>query len=95
MNERTGDEVDTSDIVKGYEVSEGEYVTVEPEELDEIAPGRSKTIDITDSVDLEEIDPVHFARTHHLAPTARSTSRSTSCCERHWPSRTESAWQRS
>ncbi|MFD9984036.1 Ku protein [Streptomyces massasporeus] len=71
VNERTGDEVDTSDIVKGYEVGEGEYVLVEPEELDEIAPGRSQTIDITDFVDLEEIEPVYFDRTYYLAPRGK------------------------
>ncbi|MEV7068584.1 Ku protein [Streptomyces collinus] len=68
VNERTGDEVNTGDIVKGYEVGEGEYVIVEPEELDEIAPGRSQTIDITDFVDLEKIEPVFFDRTYYLAP---------------------------
>ncbi|MFE9115697.1 Ku protein [Streptomyces collinus] len=71
VNERTGDEVNTSDIVKGYEVGEGEYVIVEPEELDEIAPGRSQTIDITDFVDLEEIEPVYFDRTYYLAPRGK------------------------
>ncbi|GAA2767631.1 Ku protein [Streptomyces paradoxus] len=71
VNERTGDEVGTGDIVKGYEVGEGEYVLVEPEELDEIAPGRSQTIDITDFVDLEEIEPVYFDRTYYLAPRGK------------------------
>ncbi|MDQ0718714.1 DNA end-binding protein Ku [Streptomyces luteogriseus] len=71
VNERTGDEVGTGDIVKGYEVGEGEYVLVEPEELDEIAPGRSQTIDITDFVDLEEIEPVFFDRTYYLAPRGK------------------------
>ncbi|PNG24145.1 non-homologous end joining protein Ku [Streptomyces cahuitamycinicus] len=71
VNERTGDEVGTGDLVKGYEVGEGEYVLVEPEELDEIAPGRSQTIDITDFVDLEEIEPVYFDRTYYLAPRGK------------------------
>ncbi|MFD5652555.1 Ku protein [Streptomyces sp. NPDC127039] len=68
VNERTGKEVDADDIVKGYEVSEGEYVVVEPGELDEIAPGRSRTLDITDFVDLDRIEPVYFGRTYYLAP---------------------------
>uniref|UniRef100_UPI0031D0509C non-homologous end joining protein Ku n=1 Tax=Streptomyces hawaiiensis TaxID=67305 RepID=UPI0031D0509C len=71
VNERTGKEVGTGDIVKGYEVGEGEYVLVEPDELDEIAPGRSQTIDITDFVDLEEIEPVYFDRTYYLAPRGK------------------------
>ncbi|MFF4759271.1 Ku protein [Streptomyces sp. NPDC001292] len=68
VNERTGDEVDTGDIVKGYEIDEGEYVVVEPDELDEIAPGRSRTIDIGDFVDLDDIEPVYFDRTYYVAP---------------------------
>ncbi|MFC9931949.1 Ku protein [Streptomyces sp. NPDC127190] len=71
VNERTGDEVETSDIVKGFELDEGQYVVVEPDELDEIAPGRSKTIDITDFVDLERIEPVYFDRTYYIAPRGK------------------------
>ncbi|MFE1859313.1 non-homologous end joining protein Ku [Streptomyces anandii] len=68
VNERTGDEVATRDIVKGYEIDEGRYVVVEPDELDEIAPGRSRTIDISDFVDLEAVEPVYFDRTYYVAP---------------------------
>ncbi|WP_159323774.1 Ku protein [Streptomyces tendae] len=71
VNERTGQEVDADDIVKGYEVSEGEYVVVEPGELDEIAPGRSRTLEITDFVDLDRIEPVYFGRTYYLAPRGK------------------------
>lgn len=71
VNERTGKEVDTSEIVKGFEVSEGEYVIVEPDELDEIAPGRSQTIDISDFVDLDAIAPVYFHRTYYIAPRGK------------------------
>ncbi|MFG2547839.1 Ku protein [Streptomyces sp. NPDC048594] len=68
VNQRTGDEVDPADIVKGFEVSDGEYVVVEPGELDEIAPGRSRTLEITDFVDLDRIEPVYFGRTYYVAP---------------------------
>ncbi|MFD5216364.1 non-homologous end joining protein Ku [Streptomyces tendae] len=71
VNERTGKEVDADDIVKGYEVSDGEYVVVEPGELDEIAPGRSRTLEITDFVDLDRIEPVYFGRTYYLAPRGK------------------------
>jgi len=46
INERTGKEVAFSDIVKGADLGGGEYVIIEPDELDAIAPGRSRTIDI-------------------------------------------------
>ncbi|MFB8757444.1 non-homologous end joining protein Ku [Streptomyces nigra] len=68
VNQRTGEEVSGDDIVKGFEVADGEYVVVEPDELDEIAPGRSRAIEISDFVDLDEIEPVYFARPYYLAP---------------------------
>ncbi|MFB7593975.1 Ku protein [Streptomyces sp. NPDC056160] len=71
VNERTGEEVGSDDIVKGFEAGEGEYVVVEPDELDDIAPGRSRTIDISDFVGLDEIEPVYFARTYYLAPRGK------------------------
>ncbi|HEV7979429.1 Ku protein [Amycolatopsis sp.] len=68
VNERTGKEVDYNDIVKGYELDDGDYVIVEPDELDDIAPGRSRTLDIEGFVDLDEIDPIFFQKTYWLAP---------------------------
>jgi DNA end-binding protein Ku len=75
VNERTGKEVDYNDIVKGYEVDKGDYVLVEPSELDEIAPGRSRTIDIEAFVDLDEIDPIFFQKTYWLAPAKEEFNR--------------------
>ncbi|MDI2027867.1 Ku protein [Saccharopolyspora sp. TS4A08] len=70
VNETTGDEVGYNDIVKGREHGDG-IITVEQSELDEIAPGRSRTIDISTFVDLTEIDPVHFQKTYWLAPNSK------------------------
>ncbi|GAA0529321.1 non-homologous end joining protein Ku [Saccharopolyspora subtropica] len=70
VNERTGEEVDFNDIVKGREY-DGGVITVEQSELDTIAPGRSRTIDITTFVDLGEIDPVYFQKTYWLAPNSK------------------------
>ncbi|WP_251072024.1 Ku protein [Streptomyces sp. ISL-43] len=70
VNERTGKEVDLSDIVKGYDDGD-EYVLVEPEELDDIAPGRSRALDITGFVDLEDVDPIFFDKTYYLAPKGK------------------------
>lgn len=67
VNERTGDEVELTDIVKGFDTG-GEYVVVEPKELDEIAPGRSRSIDVAGFVDLDTIDPVFFDKTYFLGP---------------------------
>lgn len=74
VNERTGKEVEYGDIVKGREV-DGSLVTVEPKELEEIAPGRSRTIDITTFVDLDEIDPVFYQKTYWLGPSNKDNYR--------------------
>ncbi|MFE3109714.1 Ku protein [Kitasatospora indigofera] len=70
-NERTGEEVAFGDIVKGFELAEGEYVVVEPDELDRISPGRSKTIEITGFVDLEQVEPIYFDTTYYLGPKGK------------------------
>ncbi|MDJ1132184.1 Ku protein [Streptomyces iconiensis] len=68
VNERTGKTVDQDDIVKGYDLGDGEYITVEPEELKEIAPGKSQVIDVSGFVESDEVDPVYFVRAYYLAP---------------------------
>jgi DNA end-binding protein Ku len=68
VNERTGKEVDYSDIVKGAEVGRGKYVMLDQDELDSVAPGRSRSLEINRFVDLDEIDPMHFAKSYYLGP---------------------------
>ena len=63
-----GEEVPYEQIVKGYEIGPDRYVTINPDELDSIAPEKSRTIDIEDFVDLEEIDPIFFDHPYYLAP---------------------------
>ncbi|MCU7827306.1 Ku protein [Kitasatospora sp. DSM 101779] len=71
VNERTGEEVAFGDIVKGFEVGEGEYVVVEPDELEQISPGRSRTIDVSGFVDLGEVEPIFFDKTYYLGPKGK------------------------
>lgn len=68
VSEKTGREVDFKKIVKGYEVSKGEYVIVTPEELESVDPGPRRTIEIEDFVGLDEIDPIYFVKTYYVAP---------------------------
>src|SRR3954454_9706279 len=68
VNERTGREVNFDKIVKGYEVADGRYVMVSPEELEQAEPGRSRTIEITDFVAAEQIDPIFYEHSYYLAP---------------------------
>ena len=68
VSEKTGKEVAYDDIVKGYEVEKGHYVMVDPDELAEFAPRATRTIDIEDFVALDDIDPIYYEATYHLAP---------------------------
>jgi DNA end-binding protein Ku len=68
VSEKTGKEVPYEDIVKGYEVTKGQYVMVDPDELAGFAPRASRTIDIEDFVALDDIDPIYYDSTYYLAP---------------------------
>jgi DNA end-binding protein Ku len=63
-----GQEVPYEQIIKGFEISPGEYVPITQEELDGIAPEKARTIDIEDFVELAGIDPVYFEHPYYLAP---------------------------
>jgi DNA end-binding protein Ku len=76
INERTGEEVPYKEIVKGREVDDDTYVLVSDEELESVEPGRTRTIDITDFVDLSEVDPIYFQKTYYLAPRGDGADRS-------------------
>ncbi|MFT7476482.1 MAG: DNA end-binding protein Ku [Verrucomicrobiales bacterium] len=65
----TGEEVDYDEIVKGYELPSGEFVTITPEELDGLDPDAAKTIDLEEFVDLVDIDPVFYDSAYYLAPS--------------------------
>ena len=64
-----GKEVTWDDLVRGYEVSKGEIIVLDPEEIDAAKPESSTTIDIGDFVEAEEIDPVYFEKSYFLEPT--------------------------
>jgi DNA end-binding protein Ku len=64
----TGEHVDNDDIVRGFEVEKGSYVPLEEEDLDRLDIELTKTIDICDFVDLDEIDPIYFRKTYYLLP---------------------------
>jgi DNA end-binding protein Ku len=66
----TDEEVSYEDIVKGYEITPDRYVVIEPEELEALDPKATKTIDIEEFVDLEEIDPIFYDHSYYLAPAS-------------------------
>ena len=63
-----GEEVPYEQIVKGYEIGPDRYVTITPEELESLEPEKTRTIDIEDFVDLEDIDPMFYDHPYYLAP---------------------------
>jgi DNA end-binding protein Ku len=75
VNERTGKEVGYDDVVKGYEFDRGKYVLLTREELEEVEPGRSRTIEISDFVEAGEIDPIHYRKSYYLAPAGEDAGR--------------------
>jgi len=68
VSSATGEEVAYEDIVKGYELRPDTYVTITNEELDALDPKATKTIDIEDFVDLDQIDPIYYERPYYLVP---------------------------
>jgi DNA end-binding protein Ku len=75
VDEDTGEELSTEDIVNGYPLGGGEYVVVTREEMANAAPGKSELIEIQDFVDLEEIDPIFFRQSYYLAPKGKGSDR--------------------
>jgi DNA end-binding protein Ku len=65
--------LDADEIVRGYETEKDRFVVVEDEELERLAPERTRDIDLRVFVDAAEIDPMHFERAYFLAPAGNST----------------------
>jgi len=64
----TGDEVESTDIIKGYEVGKGEYLEIAPEELEAIAIESKRTIEIDEFVPRKEIDEIYFNNPYYIVP---------------------------
>ena len=60
--------VSRSELVKGYEHKKGEFIIVEPEELDAIEPESSSNLDIQQFVDMAEVDPIYYENSYYAAP---------------------------
>jgi DNA end-binding protein Ku len=68
VDAETGDEVDSEKIIKGYELSKGQYIQVEPEELEAIAIESKRTIEIDEFVPKKEIDELYLNSPYYLVP---------------------------
>ncbi|MBN1528687.1 MAG: Ku protein [Thermoleophilaceae bacterium] len=63
-------EVPFKQVVKGYEVSEGKFVVLEPDEVKAAAGDRGKVVHLTDFVEAAAIDPVFFEKTYYAGSAA-------------------------
>lgn len=63
-----GEMLESQDLVRGYDIGDGQHVLVEDEELEALAPKKSREIDLRKFVPLDDIDPVFFLRGYFLTP---------------------------
>jgi DNA end-binding protein Ku len=68
VDAETGDEVDSSHIIKGYEVAKGEYIELEPEELEAVAIDSKRIIEIDEFVPKAEIDELYLRDPYFIVP---------------------------
>ncbi len=68
IDAESGDEVESADIIKGYQVGKGEYLEIEPEELEAIAIESKRTIEIDEFVPKKEIDELYLNSPYYIVP---------------------------
>ena len=70
--EQTGKDLDVDEVVRGYEIDKEKYVIVTDEELERLAPEKTRDIDLKQFVPAESIPPLYFERGYFLTPAAGS-----------------------
>ncbi len=68
IDAETGDEVENADIIKGYELAKGEYIELEPEEIEAVAIDSKHVIDIGEFVPRSEIDELFMRDPYYIVP---------------------------
>ena len=66
VSAKTGRLVDSDDIEKGFGVSKGKYVVVDEDEFEALRLESTRSVDITDFVELESVDPIYYENTYWL-----------------------------
>jgi DNA end-binding protein Ku len=70
--EKTGKDLDADEVVRGFEIDKEKYVIVTDEELERLAPEKTRDIDLKQFVPAESIPPIYFERGYFLTPAAGS-----------------------
>ena len=60
--------VPPEEIIRGYEIGPDQYIPVTDEELESVSPERSRTIEIVEFIDMQEVDPIYFDHPYYLVP---------------------------
>ena len=71
-SQKTEKDLDADELVRGYEIDKGKYVVVTDEELERLAPEKTRDIDLKRFVKEDSIPPVHFERGYFLTPETGS-----------------------
>jgi hypothetical protein len=79
VDAETGEEVDSADIIKGYEVGKGQYIEIQPEELEAIAIESKRTIEIDEFVPKKEIDATAATACSPISVTRESANANVPC----------------
>lgn len=75
VSEKTHRKLDSDDIEMGYEIGKGRYVSFTKDELAELRPRSTRTVEVSDFVPLEDIDPIYYERTYWLGPDGPAAAR--------------------
>ena len=84
--------VDRDDIVKGYELSKGNYVLLDDDEIEAVKLESKKTLELVQFVDASEIDVLYFEKPYYVVPPTTWPKRPMSCCARRCRRRRRSRW---
>jgi DNA end-binding protein Ku len=60
--------VSTEEIIRGYEIEPGRHIMISDEELESVTPERSRTIEIAEFIDINEVDPIYYDHPYFLVP---------------------------
>jgi DNA end-binding protein Ku len=72
VDQETGKPVETDDQVKGYEISPGEFIEIDPDEIASVQPESDKTLAVDNFVAINAVDDVYFDRPYYLTPADKT-----------------------
>jgi DNA end-binding protein Ku len=75
VSAKSGRELDADQIEKGFEVTKGNYVVIDEDEFEELRPRSTRTIDVSDFVELAAIDPIYYQNTYWLGADGEGADR--------------------